>query len=846
MRAVDERAPRWLIDPCSEPAALDLAGQLGVSRTMAEVLLRRGHGDAASARAFLEAEGPRHDPLLLGDMAAACDRILAAIEAGERICVHGDYDADGICATALAVLVLRSLGAEVGWHLPSRFEEGYGVGAQALERLAGEGVKLVVTVDCGITATAEVARARELGMDVIVTDHHRPAEQLPDCLRVCTRPSDYPFPELCGTGVVLKLAEALYARSGRDRDQLDQHLDLVALATVADVVPLLDENRGLVRAGLRRMARTAKPGLRALMAAARIDRTRVAAGDLGFRLGPRINAAGRLGHPGVALDLLLTDDDDRARELAAKLESLNRRRQSVEEEILELAAEQVEARDAAWRERRAYVLASPDWHEGVIGIVASRLVERYGRPVVLIAIGDEGAKGSGRSIPAYDLHAGLSACAGELEKFGGHRAAAGLSIDPLRIERFAELLAEHAAAALDGQDLGRAVHVDAVVAPSELSLELADELARLEPCGLGNPGVTLLAPATTLTSVETMSEGKHVRMAVELGGFRCRAVGFGMGRDAPGAAPVRAPRRGLPAPAQRVERHRHPADARAGGARAGRAGARGRPQPRRSPRAQAAWSTRAARARRSRPSRVCWPAATTCWWWWPSAPAARRCSPACCTRHGSARPASRWPSGTSCRAPRPGSVRWCCWIRPRTSACCRWSASWPSARPCTSSGAGPRSRSHGRWPPSASRCGRPWPRSGGRPATASPRCCRPTPSPPACRCWRSSVSTRPHPRREGRPRSLRQLPGGAGAPARVAGVPGPAGERRADAGRGAGAGGRRCLSGALVRPWAPGSPFTTLCTWQRCSAARRPYGTIICSRSCSARSPRTTRSSTST
>jgi hypothetical protein len=242
------------------------------------------------------------------------------------------------------------------------------------------------------------------------------------------------------------------------------------------------------------MARTAKPGLRALMAAARIDRTRVAAGDLGFRLGPRINAAGRLGHPGVALDLLLTDDDDRARELAAKLESLNRRRQSVEEEILELDAAQVEARDAVWRERRAYVLASPDWHEGVIGIVASRLVERYGRPVVLIAIGDEGAKGSGRSIPAYDLHAGLSACAGELEKFGGHRAAAGLSIDPLRIERFAELLAEHAAAALDGQDMGRAVHVDAVVAPSELSLELADELARLEPCGLGNPGVTLLAP----------------------------------------------------------------------------------------------------------------------------------------------------------------------------------------------------------------------------------------------------------------------------------------------------------------------------------------------------------------
>jgi single-stranded-DNA-specific exonuclease len=535
-----DESTTWLVEPCPEPAAAALAAALGVSRTTAEVLVRRGLGDAQAARSFLEADGPRHDPLELGEMAAAVDRIAAAIEGQEQICVHGDYDADGICATALAVLVLRALGAKVGWHLPSRFEEGYGVGAQALERLAAEGVRLVLTVDCGITAVTEVRRARELGMDVIVTDHHRPGPELPDCTRVCTRPSGYPFPELCGTGVVLKLAEALYARLGRDRSELDEHLDLVALATVADVVPLVDENRGLVRAGLRRMARTAKPGLRALMAAARVDRTRVSSTDLGFRLGPRINAAGRLGHPGVALELLLTLDEERARELAQKLESLNRRRQAVEEEILALAVEQVEGRDQAWRERCAYVLASPDWHEGVIGIVASRLVERYGRPVVLIAIGDEAAKGSGRSIPGYDLHAGLGACAELLEKFGGHRAAAGLSIDPGRIEAFAEMLAGHAAAALDEGDLRRRVRVDAVVAPSELSLELADELARLEPFGLGNPAVTLLAPGVSLGGVETMSEGKHLRMAVELGGFRCRAVGFRMG---PAAEALREPGR---------------------------------------------------------------------------------------------------------------------------------------------------------------------------------------------------------------------------------------------------------------------------------------------------------------
>src|SRR5690348_2389704 len=213
-------APRWLIDPCPPGVADDLAASRGVQRTTAEVLVRRGHATPDAARAFLELDGPLHDPMLLGDMAAACERIGRAIAAGEKICVHGDYDADGICATALAVLVLRSLGAEVGWHLPSRFEEGYGVGAQALERLAEDGVSLVLTVDCGITAAAEVRRARELGMDVIVTDHHRPAEELPECLLVCTRPSGYAFPELCGTGVVLKLGEALLDRLGRDRAEL--------------------------------------------------------------------------------------------------------------------------------------------------------------------------------------------------------------------------------------------------------------------------------------------------------------------------------------------------------------------------------------------------------------------------------------------------------------------------------------------------------------------------------------------------------------------------------------------------------------------------------------------------
>ena len=519
----------WVVDPCPPGDAARLAEALDIRRTTAEVLIRRGHSTPAAARAFLDQDGPVHDPMLLGDMEAACERIERAIAAGERICVHGDYDADGICATALAVAVLRELGAAVESRLPSRFEEGYGLAVETVERLAADGVALLITVDCGITAVEAVARGTELGMDVIVTDHHRPGEALPECLRICTRPSEYPFPELCGTGVVFKLAQALHARAGRDPAEIELHLDLVALATVADVVPLRDENRGLVRAGLRRLRRTSKPGLRALMAVARVDRAHVSSTDVGFRLAPRINAAGRLCHPDQALELLLTGDEARARALAERLEALNRERQGVEDGILREAVDQVEAADAEWRARRAYVLHDPEWHEGVIGIVASRLVERYGRPVVLIAGDGDEAKGSGRSVPAYDLHAGLTATAAHLTRFGGHRVAAGLTMRADRVETFAAALAEHAGAHLSDADLVRRQRIDAVLAPAETSLELADELERLEPFGLGNPGVVLLAPAAGLRDVQRIGEGRHLRMAVELGGFRCGAVWFGRG-----------------------------------------------------------------------------------------------------------------------------------------------------------------------------------------------------------------------------------------------------------------------------------------------------------------------------
>src|SRR5919201_2008639 len=472
----------WTISPCPHRQAASLARELGLSEITASVLVRRGYGDPDEARAFLAGEQPLHDPFLLGDMKTAVERIRTAIASGRRICVHGDYDADGICATALAVLVLREAGANVDCHLPSRFDEGYGVNGETLARLAEEGCGLVLTVDCGITAVEEAARANELGLDIIVTDHHRPGEELPACPIVATRPSDYPFPELCGTAVVYKLGQALL---GPEAPALRRHLDLVALATIADVVPLVGENRSLAIAGLRGLARTRKPGLQALMGIARVDPAAVDAGAVGFRLAPRIHAA-----------------------------------------VL-----QVEEWPDAKRRRLAYVLWGEDWHEGVIGIVASRLVERYHRPVVLIAGTDGLWKGSGRSIPSFDLHAALGACARHLERFGGHRAAAGLSILPERVEAFAYAVADEAESSLAPDELVPATVVDAVLPRgTKLTLELCQELRRLAPFGLGNPEGTLLAPACEVVEPATVGDGRHRRFRVRREGFDAGgAIAFGLG-----------------------------------------------------------------------------------------------------------------------------------------------------------------------------------------------------------------------------------------------------------------------------------------------------------------------------
>jgi len=526
-KAVDAPPPerRLEIPPYDLAAALALRRRLGVGHVLAQVLVRRGLGDPDAARDFLE-PSERHDPSCFAGIERASETIRRHLHAGSRIVVHGDYDVDGICATAILVRGLRWLGADVGWFLPSRVDDGYGLSAATVERLAARGTALLVTVDCGITAVAEVTAATAAGMDVVITDHHAPRAdgQVPDCPIVHPALCGYPCAELCGTAVAFKLGQALGAPT-------EAELELVALATVADLMPLRGENRRLVRDGLAAMANTTRPGLRALMTVSRTDPSDLDASSLGFRLAPRINAAGRLRRADAGLELLLTQDSARAREIAEELDAVNAERRAVEQRILWEAEAQVQELG----ERSAYVLAGRDWHPGVVGIVASRIVERHHRPAVLIALGDgEKAPGSGRSIPGFDLLGALHACAEHLIGYGGHRAAAGLTVSPERIDALRGALEAHAQEVLTPDLLTPVERVDAVVCGSELGLELAEELARLEPCGMGNPRPRLLVAGARLDDVRSMGEGRHARFSVSSGGARARGVAFGCEGNMPG------------------------------------------------------------------------------------------------------------------------------------------------------------------------------------------------------------------------------------------------------------------------------------------------------------------------
>ena len=495
----------------------------------AAVLAGRGFDNEEAARAFLEVDERVPSPFLFGDMQQAVERIEAAIVGGHRVIVHGDYDADGITATALMVEGLAEYGLNAEWYLPSRFKEGYGLSREAVETISNGGPGLLVTVDCGVNYPVEVALAQEKGLDVMVIDHHRPGPELPSCVVIHPAVGDYPNEDLCGVGLALKVLHGVHVRrdGGSETEvpeRLRRFLDLVAVGTIADLAPLRGENRYYVKEGLKLVSMGARVGLRALAQVSdctgRTDSSAVA-----FRLAPRLNAAGRLKDPSPPLRLLLTADEQEAAAIAADLHKLNGERQEVERQMVEEAVARVEAMSEL---PLALVLAGEGWHEGVVGIVASRLVERYNRPTVLLGVREGVAKGSGRSVPGYDLMAGLNACAQHLTIYGGHEQAVGLTLPEVEIPAFASALVAHAADSLGLTGLAPTYRADAVMPGEDMNADTALALAALGPFGSGNPRPRLLVVGGSIRNPESTRTGAHLRCSVEVDGVKARAIGFGM------------------------------------------------------------------------------------------------------------------------------------------------------------------------------------------------------------------------------------------------------------------------------------------------------------------------------
>lgn len=519
---------RWEVAPPPPAAAIRrLADALSVPPTLARLLVQRGYDSVEGARTFLRpALDTLSDPMDLPDMAPAVATVTQAVRGGWPILVHGDYDVDGQCGTALLTRALREAGATVVPFIPNRMRDGYDLGPAGLAAARTAGAGLIVTCDCGTTAREAVADARAAGIRVVITDHHLPGELPAADAVVNPRRGDREAPSagLCGAGVAFKLVQALVPALGLPAHLPMHLLDLVAVATVADVVPLTGENRVLARFGLRKLQDTRWPGLRALIEVAGLQGRQIRAGHVGFVLGPRLNAAGRIGEAMDGLALLLSDDPADALARARRLETQNAQRQELDQRILQEAVDVVE-RDVRLDDDFGLVLASDTWHPGVIGIVASRVVERYARPAILVALEGDTGKGSGRSIPGFDLHAAISACAPHLLRFGGHPMAAGVTVARGALDGFRAAFNAVARARLGPDDLVPRRRIDAVVQLSELSMDLERLLRHLEPCGAGNPTPVFGVTGARVRDARPVGTN-HLRLLLQDDAGRIPAIGF--------------------------------------------------------------------------------------------------------------------------------------------------------------------------------------------------------------------------------------------------------------------------------------------------------------------------------
>ena len=517
-----------------ETVAVSLTAALGVSPVVGRILAARGLGTFDECKRFFRPDATHfHDPFLFSDMEKACERIFSSIRDRESIIIYGDYDVDGVTATALLVRLLRQFGAVCDYYLPNRLTEGYGLSDEGVRAIAAKGAKLIITVDCGITACSEVALAVSLGMDVIVTDHHEPKDAVPKAYAVLNpklASCGYPDAALAGVGVALKLGQGLVKRMGGEEDQWSSFLDLAALGTAADIVPMHGENRVIVSLGFGMLAHTRNPGLCALLAAQDCAGKSLSTGDVVFRIAPCINAAGRLGDSRKGVELLLTDNSKTAMVIAQELKQANVERRAIDAKIQEEAFAWVEDHcdpDADF----AIVAGSDSWHCGVVGIVASKVVEKYYRPAILFAIAENGiARGSGRSIPGFHLHEALTKCSDLLEGFGGHAAAAGMTLKRENLDKFRSRFNDVVREKLSAGDFSPKIIADAEVKMSDLTPKLYSILKQMEPFGPGNMRPVMVCHDVINRNSPKIVGKNHVKMSVCAGdGAVMDAVAFNFG-----------------------------------------------------------------------------------------------------------------------------------------------------------------------------------------------------------------------------------------------------------------------------------------------------------------------------
>ncbi len=530
---------RWKISPQNKELQRCLSSELNVSPLLAQLLINRGLVDSDKAFSFLSPSlQDLHDPFLLKDMGKACERLVKALKKGEKVAVYGDFDVDGVTATALLYSFLKEVGFDVDYYIPERLSEGYGLNCGALDIITHRDIRLVITADCGISNADEVIFAKERGVDVIVTDHHEVPEDMPPALAVLNPKQSgckFPFKGLAGVGVAFNLIVALRASLrecgyfSNGIPNLKRFLDLVALGTIADIVPLVDENRVLVKFGLEEIANSARFGIKALKEVCRIRSGAVKSRQVGFQLAPRINAAGRLKRADMAVKLLITEDMKEATELARMLDSENNTRQGIERKMLQEAISMLEAEglQSGAYSGKGIVLSSASWHPGVVGIVASRLAERFNRPTILFASDGETARGSGRGVRGIDILDCLKRCSGLLERYGGHKAAAGITIKAKNIEKFKGIFLDLLNREVGDEDLVPEVSVDALVALNDLNQKVVTDIGRLAPFGYCNAEPVLGVRGTHILETDIVAE-RHLRLKVGQGGSVWHAIGYGL------------------------------------------------------------------------------------------------------------------------------------------------------------------------------------------------------------------------------------------------------------------------------------------------------------------------------